>query len=160
MKNREPAPPLMTPIDSIDWEIFDNICQWLKPIQIAASALSRRDSKILSAEGVHRFLMDQFHINQFSFSQDLKSALILERQNNIVNIYGFFLTRVIYQEYRQTIPPYPPSTVMLVKKLGEKIVHNFTFPGLMQATNLMLDELESAICESTASTDFKFLLRL
>ena len=44
-------------IDLIDWNILENICQCLKPIEIAVSALYRRGATLLSAEGVYRFLM-------------------------------------------------------------------------------------------------------
>ena len=49
-------------IDLIDWEILDNICPCIKQVELAVSALSRGDAMLLLAEGVYRFLMDQFLI--------------------------------------------------------------------------------------------------
>ena len=171
-------------MDSIDWEILDHICRCLKPIEIAVCALSRRDATLLSAEGVYRFLMDQFDKNSsISFCQDLKSAVekrfLERRQNNIVNIYRFLLNpsgisgvqtnnstlvstikRLFPSEFSDTESQFiNVEGIFEESNAGQEapceIVHNFTSPGLMQPTNLMLVELESAIRESTTTTNDK-----
>ena len=74
-------------IDLIDLEILENICICLKPIEMAVSALSRRDATLLSAEGIYRFLMVQFEkISSISFSHELKSAVEfrLANEDNMV----------------------------------------------------------------------------
>ena len=83
-------------IDLIDWNILENICQCLKPIEIAVSALCRRGATLLSAEGVYRFLMDQLDKNSsISFCQELKSTLEMRfrerRQVNIVDLHRYLL---------------------------------------------------------------------
>ena len=74
---------------------------------MAVSALSRRDATLLSAEGIYRFLMDQFEKISISFSHELKSAvefrLSERRQYDIVNLHRF-LHNPTTQRHRSTIP--------------------------------------------------------
>ena len=94
-------------INSVDLEILVNICTCLKPLEMAVCALSRRDATLLSAEGIYRFLLDQFEkISPISFSHELKSAvefLFSERRHMILLISIAFL---LIQQHKHSIPQY------------------------------------------------------
>ena len=75
---------------------------------MAVCALSRRDATLLSAEGIYRFLLDQFEkISPISFSHELKSAVEFrfseQRQYDIVNLHRF-LVNPTTQTHHSTIP--------------------------------------------------------
>ena len=170
-------------IDLIDLEILENICICLKPIEMAVSALSRRDATLLSAEGIYRFFMDQFEkISSISFSHELKSAVEFRfserRQYDIINLHRF-LHNPTTQTHRSTIPSkhklvstakhllvrlFPSSVVDCeILNIGESSneiqveqetsceIGDFTNSNCMQVTEIMLGELENAICQSTTT---------
>ena len=70
---------------------------------MAVSALSRRDTTLLSAEGIYQFEK----ICSISFSHELKSAVEFRfserRQYNIVNLHRFLLNPIT-QTHHSTIP--------------------------------------------------------
>ncbi|KAI6653079.1 hypothetical protein LOD99_3915 [Oopsacas minuta] len=46
----------------LDWQVLENICSCLKPIEMGISALCQRDANLLSAEGIFYFMIQKLEM--------------------------------------------------------------------------------------------------
>ena len=74
----------------LDWQVLENICSCLKPIDMGISALCQRDANLLNAEGIFDFMFQKLEMVGSDFALDLLQKLrqrFNERpQSNLINV--------------------------------------------------------------------------
>ena len=72
-----------------DWLVLENIASTLKPIEMGILALCKRESTLLSAEGIFEFMFEQLRNNGSNFAlelwKNLEKRFHERRQSDVVN---------------------------------------------------------------------------
>ena len=79
----------------LDWQVLENICSCLKPIEMGISALCQRDANLLSAEGIFYFMFQKLEMVGSEFSlqllQNLRQRFNERWQSNLINVMKYLL---------------------------------------------------------------------
>ena len=79
----------------LDWQVLENICSCLKPIEMGISVLCQRDENLLSAEGVFDFMFQKLEMVGSDFAlellQNLRQRFNERRQSNLINVMKHLL---------------------------------------------------------------------
>ena len=82
-------------ICELDWQVLENICSCLKPIEMGISALCQRDANLLSAEGIFDFMFQKLEMVGSDFAlellQNLRQRFNERRQSNLINVMKYLL---------------------------------------------------------------------
>ena len=78
-----------------DWLVLENIASTLKPIETGILALCKRESTLLSAEGIFIFMFEQLRNNGSNFALEIRENLEKwfheRRQSDVVNAMKYLL---------------------------------------------------------------------
>lgn len=107
-------------LDENNVTILRNICNALKPIELAAQALGRRDANLVTADAILKFLFDSLQKNDDDLSRQLLEALkfrIIERRNqNLVSLTKYLQTLDL-----QSINDLPSSSKTVITSYAREI---------------------------------------